>query len=399
MDDLQRSIWTHLQHLGEDVDEKPHGAVVPPIYQTSLFAFSSVAEFRKAQASQPNTGPYVYSRMANPSAALPEKKIAQLEKAEACRLTSSGMSAISAAILNVIRNAGGKRHVLCLDTAYGPAREFFSTYLKPFGIIVEWFDGLSVAEFERKIQDDTCLVYLESPSSIIMRLQDLRKIASICRARGITTIIDSTYNAGILMNPIELGIDVVVHSVTKYMCGHSDVVAGCVCGTKKFIDRLSLEEIQFLGALLPPFPAWLINRGLRTMPLRVQRSSETAAKVATWLKNRPEIARVNHVGMSDDPEQKRIFEAQMLGSGALFSFEPINQDPRAIESFVDSLELFQIGVSWGGHESLATPHVMQPTGYDKPTHMVRFYTGLEDPQDLIADIERALVHLKVPVEA
>lgn len=386
-------IATTLQHLHEDFVDKPQGSVVPPIVQTSTFAFKTAEEYKLATTRSQVSGNWVYSRVSNPTVEMAEAKIAALEGAEACRLVTSGMAAISASILHVLRTSGGRKHVVCVDTAYGPTREFLSRYCEPFGITVTYVSGLCSDEFEAAITDDTMLVYLESPSSIVMRLQDLGAIAQLCKARGITTIIDNTYNAGLLCQPISFGIDIAVHSVTKYMGGHSDVVAGAIVTSRQRIEKISLDEIQFLGALLPPFPAWLINRGLRTIQMRLERSAATANKVADWLQAQPEVQEVFHAGRYSDQGQQQLFEMQMKGSGGLLSFMPRNQSEEAQNKFINALKLFQIGVSWGGHESLVVPYHGQPLGFEQPIRLVRLYLGLEDAGELISDLEQAIQYV------
>ena len=382
------TTWTELQHLGEDYKDKPYGAVVPPIYQNSLFVFPSLDHWRGTHGVPVEKSPYVYSRISNPTTDLAEAKIALIEGAEGCLLTTSGMAAISAAILHALRTTG-RKHVVCIDTAYGPTREFLTRYCEPLGVTVDYVSGLCVDEIREKLSESTALMYLESPSSVFMRLQDISEIVNLCKPLGIVTVIDSTYNAGILCQPLSLGIDLVVHSVTKYFGGHSDVVAGAICGNAARIQQIADDEIQFLGALLPPFPSWLVNRGIRTLPMRFQRSAETAQTVAEWLADNSKIQSVLHVGMVQDAEQTRLYKQYMKGSGGLFSFEPKNQDQTAIDKVINSLKLFQIGVSWGGHESLATTHNSQPSGYDKPINLVRLYCGFEDAGDLIRDLEQA----------
>lgn len=385
---VQRSIWTDLQHLGEEFQDKPHGAVVPPIFQTSLFVFPNVEAYRNAQSSIPNEG-HVYSRISNPTVNLTELKIARIEGAEAAMLTSSGMGAIASSILYGLRISGGRRKVVCVDTCYGPTREFLSSYLCNFNATVQFVGGRCKEEWLEALTEDVGVVSLESPSSVLFWHQDLEWLGKICRERNILTTLDSTYNAGILMRPLEWGIDLVTHSVTKYYSGHSDVVAGVICGKQDHIQNIKANEAQFLGLLMPPHPAWLVNRGIRTLPMRLQRVQQTANTVAAWLLEHPAIDRVFHVGMTEDADQKRIYHNQMKGSGGLLSFALKDQTQSALDAFINRLTLFQIGVSWGGHESLVTPHLAHQ-GLPKETYLARIYCGFEEADDLIQDLDQAL---------
>jgi cystathionine beta-lyase/cystathionine gamma-synthase len=195
------------------------------------------------------------------------------------------------------------------------------------------------------------------------------------------------------MQPHKLGVDIVCHSATKYLGGHSDITGGAICANQERIDGIIRHEINLLGSILHPFQAWLLNRGMHTLELRLKRHEATANTVATWLENRKEVARVNHVSLGSFP-QRDLYKKTMSGSGGLFSFEPQNQDPSKVKKFADALKIFQRGVSWGGFESLVVALPVQPLGYKSKKWIVRLFCGLEAVEDLIADIDQALVHLK-----
>lgn len=376
---------TLLQHLAE----KPKGmrAVAPPIYQTSLFVYERAEELMGLLQAPPEDGTdFQYSRVGNPNTRMLEKKIAMLEGTDDCRVFGSGMAAISAAILSSV-NTGG--HIVSVDTVYGPSRGFMSQYLERFNIGVTYVDGLYPESVLDAIKPETQLVYLESPSSIVFRLQDLEAITKETRARKITTLFDNTYSTPLYQQPAAMGIDLIAHSASKYLSGHSDVVAGALCGDSDRMERIFQNEVPYLGAILPPFPAWLMLRGLRTIKLRVKAHEESANTVAAYLESHSLIAKVNHVSLRSFP-QRDLYLKQMKGSGGLFSFEPKFQGREEVLSFVNSLKVFQIGVSWGGFESLVVPQLVQPMGYSEPTWVVRLFCGLEDVRDLISDLDQAL---------
>lgn len=374
---------TQLQHLGEEF--KPWGAVVPPIFQNSLFVFESYQEFSGAQQGITNGSPYHYSRISNPTVEIVNKKLALLEGTEAALVFGSGMAAISAAILSCVESGS---HIVCLDTCYGPTRNFIEQYLPKFGVSVTFVDGLSPESVLDAIRPETHLVYLESPSSIIFRIQDFEAITRVCRAKGILTITDNSYASPIHQQPAKFGVDIIVHSATKYLCGHSDVVAGALMASAERVKKIVDDELQYLGAILPPFPAWLMLRGLRTLKLRVKQSAESADTVADFLKGRLEVRHVNHVRYFEG-RQKELFDKQMTGTGGLVSFEPEIQDAAYLEKLIDNLKLFQLGVSWGGFESLGVPLHYNAMGWEEPRYLVRLYCGFEDPRDMIVDLDRA----------
>ncbi len=374
---------TLIQHLGEE--SHILGAVVPPIFQNSLFIFDDWDEFR-ASFSYDGETRFNYSRITNPTLDLVERKIAALEKMERAKLFSSGMAAISAAIMSCVSQGD---HVVCVDTVYGPTRTFLLDYLPKFGITTTMVDGRDPQEWIDATRPETKLFYLESPGSILFRLQDFRPICDFARSKGISTITDNSYATPLFQQPSTMGVDIVVHSASKYFGGHSDVIAGIVATSSERMLKMINGEVALFGGALAPFPAWLILRSLRTMPIRLRAHQETANTVATWVRNRPEILRVHHVGFDDFP-QADLRDKQMSGSSGLFSFEPKFTEEIQVRKFCESLRVFRMGVSWGGHESLVVPTWQQPMDWDEAKWVVRLYCGLEHPDDLIADIRQAL---------
>lgn len=378
-------IETMLQHLGEE--EHVFGAVTPPIFQTSLFVFDNCDDF--AASFEAPTKRANYSRIGNPTVDVVNQKIAALEHCEEGMVFTSGMSAISAAILSEVESGA---HLVCVDTCYGPTKQFVTEYLPRFGVSHTLVEGTCADEVIGAFRPETRLVYLESPSSIVFRMQDLETITGAAHDRGITVAMDNSYSSPIFQTPHDFGVDIILHSATKYLAGHSDVVAGALATDRERMNRIRKAELPLLGAILPPFPAWLLLRGLRTLPVRMRHVQETGNAIAGWLQTRPEVEQVFHVGSPNHP-QRELIEKYLRGSTGLLTFEPKIQDFDRLKCFADSLEIFQMGVSWGGHESLCVPLPYHPMGWPEPRWLVRLYCGLEHPRDLVMDLEQAFGRL------
>lgn len=366
-------------HWGED-PERYLGSVVPPIFQNSLFTAPSVeARSRKA-------GRYIYTRESNPTTDILNAKIAALEGAEEARCFASGMAAISAAVMSQLRSGD---HVVCVKNVYYPARALLQDYLNRFGVEVSFVPGTSVEDFEREIRPNTRVFYLESPTSINLWLQPLEEVCALAREHGITTIIDNTWATPIFQRPIQLGVDIVVHSASKYLGGHSDVIAGVVCTSRQHIEAIH-REMTLIGGILDPFAAWLILRGLRTLPTRLRQHQQSALQVAQWLCQHPAVHNVLYPGLPSHP-QHDLARRQMSGFSGLLSFTLKRNSREAAVGVVDALRMFHIGVSWGGYESLALPMLIED--YDGQQRWgLRVHIGLEQPESLMADLEQALRH-------
>ena len=389
---------TILQHLGEE--EHHLGAVTPPIFQTSLFVQESVAAY-KAKAAEETARPegYVYSRVGNPNQTILERKLAALERTEECRVFGSGMAAISAAILSVVTPAlrTGPKNIVAIDSCYGPTYSFMRDYLSDLGIEARFVRGIDPEDYRQATDENTILYYLESPSSIAFYLQDIPAITAMAKERGIITIHDNSYSAGWHQRPAEMGVDLIVHSGTKYLAGHSDLTSGVVCGAADRVNRLMAREGQWLGAALAPFPAWLMTRGVRTLALRMAEANRRGHHFSAWLRGRPEVAQLFSADQPtylDPAEHARRFQGQMGGQmSSLMTILPVVQDRDRIWAFVDALELLQTGVSWGGFESPVVPlEIAQPDGSVR--QYVRFYFGLEDIGDLEADLDQAFALIR-----
>ena len=257
-------------------------------------------------------------------------------------------------------------------------------------------DGTDAENYRRACRDNTRLFILESPNSLTFELQDLGAVAAIAKEQGVLTLCDNSFNSPLFQRPIEHGIDLVAHSATKYLNGHSDVVAGVLAGSQAHIRQVMAKEFMTLGAAPSPHDAWLLMRGLRTLGLRMHRSADSAARVAHFLEAHPKVARVHWPGLEIHP-QHALANRQMERVAGLMSIELDAPDEAAVERFCDGLQRFLIAVSWGGYESLQFPvcALKGPSGYytDLPFTLVRLYVGLEDPDHLIADLDQALARI------
>ena len=380
-------------HEGED-RRAYEGAVVPPLFQNSLFTFESWEAIDKAYDDR--TQHFIYSRGKNPTVSVAERKLALLAGAEKAQLFPSGMGAISAAVLHCLR-AGD--HVVAVKNIYGPANNLLSKYLtQKMDIDVTFVPGDTIEDFEAALRDRTRLIYLESPSSAVFGLQDLRAVAALARSRNIRTIIDNTWATPVFQPALSMGIDMEVHSCSKYIGGHSDIIAGVVMGTAEDIDAIATREYEWLGAKTAPFEAWLILRSLRTLPIRLRQHQENAMQVARFLEGHPKIRLVRYPGLQSFP-QYALGQQQMSGYTGLMSFQLATEDLDSIKTFFNSLRIFTIGVSWGGHESLIYAPAISYLKELSPEQFgamgislgdMRISVGLEGADDLVSDLEAAL---------
>lgn len=380
-----------INHLGENREEY-YGSVAPPVFQTTNFCFKTVAEMREKLTRELET-PF-YTRGYNPTTATLRKKLAALEGAEDALVFSSGSAAVAAAVMSVVK---GGDHVVCVKKPYSWTSNLISKYLAKYGVTHTFVDGDSAQNFEKAILPNTKLIYLESPNSLTFEMQDIGEIATFAKKKNITTIIDNSYNSPLNQNPIKLGVDIVVHSGSKYINGHSDVVCGVVCSTHERIMKMFAEEYMTIGSIISPQDAALILRGLRTLELRVNRSAETAKKVADFLEKHPRIKQLNYPFSEKNP-QKILAQKQMKQGGGLLSVVLDVQDVEQVETFCNELKCFLMATSWGGYESLAFPlcALAASKSFENPLpwNMVRLYIGLEDAEVLIADLQQALGKIK-----
>lgn len=390
-------LKTMLSHYGENRG-KNRGAVVPPIYQNSLFTFENWDAIDEAFDDPYNSN--IYTRGNNPSVTVVEEKLAKLCGAERAKLFASGMGAISSSILHCVKHG---EHIIAVKNVYGPANNFMNEYLKDkMNIDTTFISGESTEEFKEAIRKNTSLIYLESPSSAVFSLQNIREVTKLAKENGIKTIIDNTWATPIFQRPLEMGVDLEVHSCSKYLGGHSDIVSGVVAGREEDIKAIYETEHAFLGAKMAPFEAWLLMRSLRTLPYRMRGHGENAMEVAKFLEGHSKVSKVIYPGLPSHP-QYDLGREQMSGCTGLMTFELNTKNLEEIKTFVNSLEYFSIGVSWGGHESLIyVPAIsylrelpedqFEALGISLGT--IRISVGLEDAGDLIKDLEKAMEHIK-----
>jgi cystathionine beta-lyase/cystathionine gamma-synthase len=378
-----------LNELGEE-RENYFNAVSPPIIQSSNFAFKTVSDLRQAMVDEFDAS--LYSRGQNPTLNILRKKLAALDGAEDALVFSSGIGAISVPLLSLLKTGD---HIIAVESPYSWTQKLFKAFLPKFGITTTFIDGTDFRNFESAARPETRLIFLESPNTFSYEIQDIKKVAAFARSRGITTMIDNSYCSPIYQQPFNLGIDLVAQSATKYIGGHSDVVAGVLTGTKELIRKIFDHEFMNLGPAVSPHSAWLLLRGLRTLPLRLQRSFESTKIITEWLSNQEAVQQVIwpfHPGF----KQTQLAREQMQGCGGLFSFTLKNSSFKTIELFCNNLQHILLAVSWGGHESLILPSIASITEdqymeTDERHQLIRMYIGLEDPQYLINDLQQALV--------
>ncbi|WP_317971002.1 aminotransferase class I/II-fold pyridoxal phosphate-dependent enzyme [Paenibacillus sp. CCS19] len=384
-----QGLNTRLIHTGEKPDPAT-GSAVPPIYQTTTFAFPSNESMLDLMEGR-STG-HIYTRFSNPNFAIAEAKIAQLEAAEAALLLASGMAAISTAILTL---AGNGDHIISHADIYGGSFGLLHSLLPNFGIATSFVDAADIDAVKKAIRPNTKLILLESPSNPTLQIYDIRQVANLAHEHDVQLIVDNTFSV-LNQKPLELGADVVVHSCTKYINGHSDVMAGAIVGTQAFIKNCS-DVYRKLGGNLNGFDAWLLIRGMKTLGLRVQRHNENALLVAEYLQQHPRIETVHYPGLPSHPQHKLAAD-QMTGFGGVLSVE-LQGGQLEVDQFLNRLELFTRAVSLGSVESLITqpvtavhhsvPESYRALGGIKP-NLIRLSIGIEEVADIIADLEQAL---------
>lgn len=380
---MKKNITEILHHLGEE--DMPFGSVTPPIFQTSIFQFDSFDKFKEALSNEDEN--YLYTRGNNPTVNIVEEKIAALEHGQKAKLFASGVAAISAGIIAFLK-AGD--HVVCVEDSYSWTKTLFEKYLKRFSVSYTYVDGSNAEEVYSAVRPNTKVIYLESPTTFTFKIQDLENISAFARKHGIKTIIDNTWATPYFQNPLDFGIDLVVHSSSKYFGGHSDVVAGVIVGSRKDISHIFNTEFLNIGAVPDPFASWLILRGLRTLHIRMERHFQNTMKVIDHLSFHPAVEKINYPFHKDNP-QLALAKKQMRGGSGLFSIKLATKRLEDVKVFTDNLRIFKRAVSWGGYESLVVPYAVSHKNLSEDNiSIVRIHVGLEDPKILIDDLERSL---------
>lgn len=383
---------TQAIHAG--MEKNPFGALATPIFQTSTFVFDSCAQGGRRFAGE--EGGYVYSRLGNPTTSTLERKVAALEHAEDAVAAASGMGAITAAIWTVCK-AGD--HIIADSILYGCTFSFLEHGMKRYGVDVSFIDTSNLDEVRAAIRPNTSLIYLETPANPTLKIEDIAAVCGIAHGEGrnITVMCDNTFASPYNQLPIELGCDVVVHSVTKYLNGHGDVIGGIVCGRKSFIDEVRSFGIKDMtGAVMGPFEAYLVLRGLKTMDVRMERHNANAQRVAEWLEGCDKVEKVYYPGLPSF-EGHELARKQMSGFGGMLSFE-IRGGRAAGAKLLDSLQMCSTAVSLGDAETLLehpasmthspyTAEELEAAGISEG--LVRVSVGLENVEDIIADLAQA----------
>ncbi len=367
---------------GRRVDEQ-FGFVNTPIYRGSTVLYDDAEAFRERRARYP------YGRRGSPTIEALQTAMNEMEGSEGTMLTPAGASAMSVAILAAVK-AGD--HLLMVDSAYQPTRSFCDGFLKRFGVETEYYDPTIGAGIEALVRETTSAIFLESPGSLTFEVQDVPAMTEVARRRGITTLMDNTWATPLYFRPLDYGVDISMQSATKYIVGHSDALIGTISASGDAWKAVSDTHGE-LGLMAGPDDIYLALRGLRTMPLRLAEQGRVALSIARWLSEQPLVSRVLHPGLESDPGHalwKRDFEGASGLFGVLLS-ESLSRN--AVDAFIDALDLFGIGASWGGYESLVIP--CHPNGFrttsplEEPGTLIRLNIGLEDEGDLVADLTNA----------
>lgn len=385
------SFETKAVHVGSEPCPAT-GALVAPIYQTSTYTYKNTEEC-SAIFSGEKFG-YLYGRDHSPTELQLEEKIAALEGGEACKCFASGMAAISAAHMALLKSGD---HVICGDVVYGGTYGLFDKLLPDYGVEVTYVNTSDVKNIEKAIKKNTKVVHVETPANPTLTITDIKAVAELCKAHNIKLVVDNTFMSPYLQNPLSLGADIVVHSCTKYLNGHGDCLGGAVIGPKEFITKGLHEVVTKIGGLISPFTAFLIKRGIQTLPLRMEKHCSNAMVVAKYLEKHPKVSKVIYPGLESFP-QHELASKQMKAYGGIISFEVIGGLEMG-RAFCDNLEMIKLAVSLGDVGTLVEhPATMthKSLPYDERVKsgitdgLIRLSIGIENIDDILADIDRSL---------
>ncbi len=378
-------------HAGEPRDT--YGSLIPPIYQTSTFYFASTDDAVKACGDYAES--FAYSRITNPSLDYMEQKLAALEHGKGAVSYASGMGAVAGALFAALKCGD---HVIFTKAKYSGTEDITSDWLPRFGIEHDSFQADHLEELEPLIKPNTKVIYVETPANPTMVLVDLAEVAKIAHRHGAKVFVDNTFATPYNTNPLDLGVDVVIHSLTKYIGGHGDLLGGAVISNDtEFLRQCRLGTLMHFGAVMAPFTAFLVCRGMKTLGVRMRQHNENALKIARWLEADPRIETVRYPFLESNP-QYDIAKKQMQGGGGMISFD-VKGGLEADKKFINSLKLCTLAVSLGDTETLveqaaAMTHTMIPKEVREAAGitdgMIRMSVGLEDPDDIIADLDQAL---------
>ncbi|QSX31454.1 cystathionine beta-lyase [Shewanella cyperi] len=387
MSDKPMKTATKIVSLGRD-KKYSMGVINPPVFRASTIVFDSMEQMRHA-ARHKHNGEMFYGRRGTPTHFSFQAAIAELEGGVGTALYPSGAAAISAALLSFLK-AGD--HLLMVDSVYEPTRDLCDKVLKGYGIETSYYDPLIGAGIAELIRPNTKVLFLESPGSITMEVQDVPTLARIAHEHGLTVMLDNTWASPINCRPFEMGVDISIQAATKYIVGHSDVMMGTATANAGHWDQLR-EHSYLLGQTTSPDDVYLAARGLRTLGIRLAQQDKNARTIADWLLTRPELDHLRHPAYPSCPGHE-FFERDFSGGNGLFSFVLKDGSNAALEAFVEGMEHFKMGFSWGGYESLilaitGIDRIRSATRWDSSKPLIRLHIGLEDPEDLIADLTAA----------
>ncbi len=390
MDTKHLGLNTKLIHAGA-IDD-PYGSATVPIYQTSTFAFLSAQNGADRFAGQADG--FIYTRLGNPTIDALERQVAELERGYGAIATSSGMGAVATLYMTVLSQGA---HVVGTASVYGPSRGLIEKHFTRFGVEGTFVDTSKVDEVRCAIRPNTRLVYLETPSNPAMLVTDIRAVAEVAHARGCLVAVDNTFASPYLQRPLDLGADIVLHSVTKFINGHADVVGGMLVAKTEEQYRALRPLMITLGCNMDPHQAYLVMRGLKTLGIRIERAQANALQIAHWLEAHPKVAWVSYIGLESHP-QYELARQQMTGPGSMISFE-LKGGLEAGRVLMDNVRLATLAVSLGGVETLIEhPASMTHAGMAREDRLeagitdglVRYSVGIEDADDLVADLKQAL---------
>ena len=386
----------HTQCIhGPEKPNDPHGALSAPLYQTSTFSIANAAQGAARFAGEEQG--FIYTRLGNPTTQELEQKVAQLENCEAAAATATGMGAVSASVLSFLQQGD---HLVASSALYGCTFAFFAHMLPRFGIEVTFVDMTNEAELRGAVKANSKMIFAETPINPTMAVLDLSLIADVAKQHQLISVIDNTFLTPLLQQPTSFGIDIVVHSATKYLNGHGDVVAGLVCGTEEHINLIKMTVLKDIGATISPHDAWLINRGLKTLAVRMERHCASAQVVAEYLEQHPLVSQVYYPGLKSHPGHQFI-GSQMKAAGGVIAFE-IKGSLEDGETFINNTQLCTLAVSLGDAETLIQhPASMTHSPYTPEERaaagisdgLIRLSVGLEDVNDIINDLKTAFTFI------
>lgn len=384
------SIYTKSVHAGEERD-KHYGAVSVPIYNASLFAFSDADEGAAIHNYQKEG--YFYGRLGNPTQKAMENAVRELEQGEDALAFASGMAAISAAILTFVKTGD---HIIAPESQYATTGSFLSYLEENFGVITSYIDATRAENYAEAIRENTKVFYLETPSNPTLKITDIAEVVKTAQENGIATVADNTFATPFNQLPLNLGVDITVHSATKYFGGHSDLTAGLMVGRKKFVEKARHQASKLFGGNIAPQTAWLVLRGIKTLALRMERHNENAQQIAEFLIEHPKVRQVYYPGLPSHPNHE-IARRQMRGFGGMISFDVGSVE--AGKTLLNNVEICALATSLGGVETIIQ-HSASMTNANTPPEirrkagisdgLIRLSVGIENAADLIADLDKAL---------